>query len=172
MRKVCNTCVLLLFFCQKSSSGSLKSQRKFLVVFCSFENPKKSFIHNNAHKINTSSMAELATQEVKLFGKWSFDDVEVRFYFGNVVGGVVISQTRTTTVPRNGVMPKCFFFFSPFFAELSRARARWKGRRRDARSARGGRESRGDDIFESERCRATCGATRPTTREAQTHPRF
>ena len=24
-------------------------------------------------------MAELATQEVKLFGKWSFDDVEVRF---------------------------------------------------------------------------------------------
>ena len=23
-------------------------------------------------------MAELATQEVKLFGKWSFDDVEVR----------------------------------------------------------------------------------------------
>ena len=116
-------------------------------------------------------MAELATQEVKLFGKWSFDDVEVRFYFGNVVGGVVISQTRTTTVPRNGVMPKCFFFFSPFFAELSRARARWKGRRRDARSARGGRESRGDDIFEFERCRATCGATRPTTREAQMCPR-
>jgi len=36
--------------------------------------------HNNAHKINTTTiMAELATQEVKLFGKWSFDDVEVRF---------------------------------------------------------------------------------------------
>merc|ERR1712205_64623 len=33
--------------------------------------------HNNAHKINTNSMAELATQEVKLFGKWSFDDVEI-----------------------------------------------------------------------------------------------
>merc|ERR1711966_302138 len=34
-------------------------------------------IHNNAHKIKTNSMAELATQEVKLFGKWSFDDVEI-----------------------------------------------------------------------------------------------
>ena len=68
-------------------------------------------------------MAELATQEVKLFGKWSFDDVEVRFYFGNVVGGVVISQTRTTTVPRNGVMPKCFFFFLLFSRNcLARAR--------------------------------------------------
>ncbi len=72
-------------------------------------------------------MAELATQEVKLFGKWSFDDVEVRFYFGNVVGGVVISQTRTTTVPRNGVMPKCFFFFSFFRGIVSRATRDGKG---------------------------------------------
>ena len=34
---------------------------------------KKSY----ARKHNRTNMAELATQEVKLFGKWSFDDVEV-----------------------------------------------------------------------------------------------
>tara|TARA_A100001388_G_C28281569_1_gene272302 strand:+ start:114 stop:389 length:276 start_codon:yes stop_codon:yes gene_type:complete len=66
-------------------------------------------------------MAELATQEVKLFGKWSFDDVEVRFYFGNVVGGVVISQTRTTA--KWGDAKVVFLFFPPFFAELSLSRA-------------------------------------------------
>ena len=112
-------------------------------------------------------MAELATQEVKLFGKWSFDDVEVRFYFGNVVGGVVISQTRTAKWGD----AKVFLFFLLFSRNCLSRDARWKGRRRDARSARGGRESRGDDIFEFERCRATCGATRPTTREAQMCPR-
>ena len=77
MRKVQRLCFASVF----SSKILRKSEvpEKIFGCFLLLENPKKSFIHNNAHKINTNSMAELATQEVKLFGKWSFDDVEVRF---------------------------------------------------------------------------------------------
>ena len=71
-----STPTILLLFCQKSRKSEVP---KFLVGLL-LENPKKKHHNNNnAHKINTNSMAELATQEVKLFGKWSFDDVEVRF---------------------------------------------------------------------------------------------
>ena len=77
MRKVQQKPTILLLFCQKSRKSEVP---KFLVGLL-LENPKKKHHNNNnnAHKINTNSMAELATQEVKLFGKWSFDDVEVRF---------------------------------------------------------------------------------------------
>ena len=57
-------------------------------------------------------MAELATQEVKLFGKWSFDDVEVRLARAlDGKGGVATREVRvadenraaTTFLNLNGV---------------------------------------------------------------------
>ena len=57
-------------------------------------------------------MAELATQEVKLFGKWSFDDVEVRF-----------SEIRAHLCSRvRGKVRDFRYFF------LSRTLARWRER--------------------------------------------
>lgn len=48
-------------------------------------------------------MAELATQEVKLFGKWSFDDVEVRF---------IVSLLRVYSRARGRVRDFRYFFLS------------------------------------------------------------
>ena len=112
-------------------------------------------------------MAELATQEVKLFGKWSFDDVEVRFY--NETSLVVSSsRKRVYDGTANGMMPGVFFF--SFFAELSRARARWKGGVA-TREVRVADENRTATTFLNLNDVARRGATRPTTREAQMCPR-
>ena len=71
-----------LFFPLFSSSAVFFVRSpKICVLVCSLKILKEeaSSLLSRAYKINTNIMAELATQEVKLFGKWSFDDVEVRF---------------------------------------------------------------------------------------------